>query len=86
MGVHGKGVRHLDRAQEIEPDLADAHAGRTLFALYAQDYESTIEHARKALAENPNHSDVLAWLYNALIYLDRGDEAHGTHRDALARL
>ena len=61
-----KAIAHLDRAQELEPDLAEAHAGRALLAIYANDPESTIEHARKALASNPNYIDAMNWLSNAL--------------------
>jgi TolB-like protein/Tfp pilus assembly protein PilF len=67
--------RHLDRAQELEPDLAEAHGGRALLAIYAPDSESTIEHARKALASNPNYIDAMNWLLIALGALGRYEEA-----------
>jgi tetratricopeptide (TPR) repeat protein len=70
-----KAVRHLDRAQELEPDLAEAHAGRALLAQYANDPESTVEHARKALAANPNYIDAMTWLRIALNRLGRDEEA-----------
>lgn len=53
--------RHLDRAQALEPNLAEAHAGRALLAL-KDDPTSTIEHAEKALAVNPNYIDAMNWL------------------------
>jgi tetratricopeptide (TPR) repeat protein len=46
-------VAHLKRAQELEPDLAEAYVGRALLAHYANDYESMIGYLRKALAANP---------------------------------
>jgi TolB-like protein/Flp pilus assembly protein TadD len=70
-----KVIRHLDRAQELEPDLAEAHAGRALLAQYANDYESTIEHARRALASNPNYIDAMKWLSAGLGNLGRDEEA-----------
>jgi TolB-like protein/Flp pilus assembly protein TadD len=68
---------HLDRVQELEPDLAEAHAGRALLALNG-DLESTVEHARKALAVNPSYSDAMHWLYLALKNLGRYEEASAT--------
>ena len=53
-------IPHLDRAQALEPDLAEAHGGRALLESFVGNPESTVEHARKALALNPNYSDSLA--------------------------
>jgi len=65
--------RHLGRAQELDPGLAEAHAG---WALYASldDQEAAIQHARKALAVNPNYIDAMNWLSNALWALGRDEE------------
>jgi TolB-like protein len=68
--------RHLDRAQELEPDLAEAHAGRALMAQYANDPEAAIAHARKALAVNPNYIDALQWLRFGLNRDGHYEEAH----------
>ena len=65
---------HLDRAQELEPDLAEAHGGRALLAL-SVDAESAAEHARKALESNPNYADAMNWLFLALGILGRDAEA-----------
>lgn len=66
--------RHLDRAQALEPNLAEAHAGRALLAL-KDDPTSTIEHAEKALAVNPNYIDAMNWLSYGLTRVGRFDEA-----------
>ena len=76
-------IPHLDRAQELEPDLAEAHAGRALFALNTSNLESTIEHARKALASNPSYVDAMNWLQISLIELGRYEEADVTLRQML---
>jgi tetratricopeptide (TPR) repeat protein len=76
-------IAHLDRAQELEPDLAEAHAGRALLAQYANDLESTIEHARKALASNPNYIDAMTWLRIGLSRLGRDEEAHAILKQML---
>jgi len=68
-------IPHLDRAQELEPDLAEAHAGR---ALLATDPESKIEYGRKALELNPNYADVMNWLSIALATLGRYEESDAT--------
>jgi TolB-like protein len=78
-----KVIRYLDRAQELEPDLAEAHAGRALLAYYANDPEATIEHARKALASNPNYVDAMSWLSNALSDLGREEEADAVQKQML---
>ena len=78
-----KATRHLDRAQELEPDLAEAHAGRALLAQYANDYESTIEHARRALASNPNYVDAMNWLSIGLGILGRYEEADAIQKQML---
>jgi TolB-like protein/Flp pilus assembly protein TadD len=66
---------HLDRAQALEPDLAEAYAGRALMAMN-DDPESTITLACKALAVNPNYVDAMTWLRIALSSLGREQEAY----------
>jgi len=74
--VHRKALRHLARAEELQPDLAEVHAGRALIA-YGLDneYEAAVEHARKGLALNPSYSDARTWLSSSLGRLGRYDEA-----------
>jgi len=69
-----KAVPHLDRAQELAPELAEAHAGRALLARACGDPEFAIEHAQKALASNPSYSDAMHWKYMALPQLGRYEE------------
>jgi adenylate cyclase len=71
-----KAIRHLDRAQELEPNLAEAHVGRAVLSNYANDSESAIAHARKALDSNSNNIDALIQLRIAYGKLGRGAEAH----------
>ncbi len=68
--------RHLDRAEALEPDLAEMHAGRALLAQYDNDPQATIEYARRALASNPNYIDVLHWQRIAYLRLGRYEEAN----------
>ena len=69
-------LRHLDRAEALEPDLADVHAGRALLAQFADEPNATIEHAQKALAVNPNYVDAMNRMRGALYRLGRDEEAH----------
>jgi tetratricopeptide (TPR) repeat protein len=81
--VRRKAIPHLDRAQELEPDLADAHAGRALLARFASDPQSAIEYARKALALNPNHADAMFWLMYSLSDMGRYEEAFAALKQML---
>jgi len=72
--VNRKATLHLGRAQELEPDLAETHAGRALLAMVFDDDESAIDHARRALELNPSYSDARNWLAIALSALGRYQE------------
>jgi TolB-like protein len=67
-------VPHLDRALELEPNLAEGFAGRALLALDTADLSLAIEYARKALDVNPSYVDAMNWLYLALGDLGRYEE------------
>ncbi|MDH5346113.1 MAG: adenylyl cyclase, partial [Gammaproteobacteria bacterium] len=77
-------IRHLDRAEALEPDLAEMHAGRALLAQYADDPETMIVHAQKALTVNPSYVDAMNWLQLALSRLGRYEQAHSVLRNMLA--
>jgi tetratricopeptide (TPR) repeat protein len=70
-----RAIPHLDRALELEPDLAEAHGGRAMLAWMNREYEAVIEHARKALASNPNYVDAMYWLGYAFTRSGRYDES-----------
>ncbi len=74
---------HLDRALELDPGLAEAHGGRALLATVTNDPASSIEHARKALASNPNYADAMNWLGIALLDLGRYEESHAAFKQML---
>jgi tetratricopeptide (TPR) repeat protein len=76
-------IPHLDRARELEPNLAEGYGGRALLAHFSGDLESTIEYARKALASNPSDIDAMNWLYAGLTALGRYQEAEATLRQML---
>ena len=76
--VRRRVIPHLERAQELEPNLAEAHGGWALLAHFSGDLESTIEHSRKALASNPSNIDAMNWLYAGLVAFGRYEEAVAT--------
>ena len=67
-------VPHLDRALELEPNLAEGHGGRALLALDTTDQSTVIDHAQKALDANPSYIDAMNWMYLALGDLGRYEE------------
>ena len=76
--VKQRATPHLDRARELEPNLAELHGGRALLALKTNDFESAIEQTRQALALNPSYVDAMNWLHIALGALGRYEEADAT--------
>ena len=80
-----RAIPHLERAQALEPDLAEANAGWALLELNTYDPESAIMHARKALASNPSYGDAMNWLSIALGDLGRYEEGFETLEQMLVR-
>ncbi len=69
-----RAVPHLDRAQELEPNLAEAYAGRALLALDTEALDYAVQQADRALAINPSYIDALNWKYLALSALGRYED------------
>jgi TolB-like protein len=65
---------HQDRAQELEPNLAEANARRALLALDTYELDFAIQQADLALAINPSYTDALNWKYLAVASLGRYEE------------
>jgi TolB-like protein/thioredoxin-like negative regulator of GroEL len=75
---------HLERAQALEPGLAEMHAGWGELAVLEGDRETAIEHYRRALAASPRYGDALNWLWLSLERLGRYEEADALIVRALA--
>jgi tetratricopeptide (TPR) repeat protein len=71
--VTARAVPHIERALELEPQLAEAFAARTLLGLAAAEYQSVIENGRRTLELNPSNAEVLNWMY--IPYEAAGDPA-----------
>jgi TolB-like protein/Tfp pilus assembly protein PilF len=73
-----RAIPHLERAEQIDPNVADVYAGWALIRWSTgtgKDLETAIEHARTALTLNPSHGDARNWLYLMLNRSGRYDEA-----------
>jgi TolB-like protein len=79
-----RAVPHLDLAQQLEPDLAEAHGGRALVAYMTGDREAVIEHADRALAVNPNYVDAIHWKRMVIGRLGRYAEGNALLQEMLA--
>ena len=53
---------HLDRAEELQPGMAETYYGRSLLAGLKRDDEAAIDFAQQALEINPNYLDVMTTL------------------------
>jgi len=62
-----RAVPHLNRAFELDPNLAEAFGARTLLASFQLDYPTALENGKKALKLNPSYIDVFNWLYVAFL-------------------
>ena len=52
---------HVDRALELNPNLAEAHGARALLAMNTNDFEVAMEETAKALELNPVYVDAMNW-------------------------
>lgn len=73
--VKRSALPHLDRAQELDPNSAEAYGGRALLAHFSSDLDSMVEYARRSLASNPSHIDAMNWLYAGLLARGSYEEA-----------
>ena len=81
--VKRRATPHLDRAQELQPNLAEAYAGRALLALDTSDLDYAVRQAEKALEINPSYTDALNWLYLALQSLGRYEDQEAAMKQML---
>ena len=78
-----KAKKLLDRAEQLEPGLAEIYAGRALLENY-DNPEAAMELSRKALAVNPSYVDAMNWLRIAYGNLGRYEEATALFQRMLA--
>ena len=71
-----RAVPHLNRAFELDPNLAEAFGAKALLASYQLDYPAALENGEKALTLNPSYIDVINWLYIA--FMNTGQWAQAT--------
>jgi tetratricopeptide (TPR) repeat protein len=67
--------RQLERAVQLDPNLANAEANLSLLCAKTRDYESAIRHGKRALALDPKQIDCYHYIAVALRGEGRFDEA-----------
>ena len=66
---------HLDRAEELQPGMAETYAGRSLLARSDRDFELAIDYAQKALEIKPNYVEAMNYLQGINRQLGRYKES-----------
>jgi TolB-like protein/Tfp pilus assembly protein PilF len=81
-----QGKLYLDKAMQLEPELAEAWAGMGLYHLSSRlEAEKAVAALRKALLLNPNLMDASNWLHNVLMALGKPAEARDVVMDMVER-
>jgi eukaryotic-like serine/threonine-protein kinase len=74
--MYPQAVKAAQRALELDPSLADAHASLGFVRLNAEmDWEGAMQEFRTAIALNPSHETAHRWLSAFLAGIGRDDEA-----------
>jgi TolB-like protein len=72
-------VKHFDRADELQPGMAETHRGRSYLAFLDGDLETAVVQAQQALEINPNY-------LGAMLILDRTYRRLGRYAESEAIL
>ena len=75
---------HVDRAFQLNANLAEAFAAKALIATYQLNYPAALENSKKALALNPSYVDVINWRYIVFMHTGQWTEASATMDHILA--
>jgi len=74
---------HAQRALELAPALAEAHAAMGYVLVYPETIDQAIDYFRSAVKLNPNYADAHKWLADFLDTTGRQVEAFEEHLKAL---
>lgn len=83
MGDRETAAEKFERALDEDPELVAAWAALAVVRLQLEDFEGSLEAARKALELDPENDRAQRMQYQALRFLDRNDEAQAAF-DALS--
>ncbi len=72
--------KHVLRALELDPDLAEAHSSLGLLLYDSNEWESAEREAQRALSLNPNYTVVRDWYAKLLIERGHSEEALQQYR------
>jgi TolB-like protein/Flp pilus assembly protein TadD len=78
-----KAASHAERAMELDPGLAQAHAASGFVALARDEFEDALPHFERAVEINPTYADAYNWLSGTLRLLGRFREAGEILRETL---
>jgi TolB-like protein/Tfp pilus assembly protein PilF len=73
-----RAMPHVDRAFQLNENLAEAFAAKSLIKIFQQDYAASLENSEKALALNPSYVDVINWRYITFLNTGQWTEASVT--------
>jgi tetratricopeptide (TPR) repeat protein len=59
--VTERATPHIEKAQQLNPDLAEAYGAKTMLALNTSDFETAMSASAKALELNPIYVDAMNW-------------------------
>jgi len=79
-----RAVPHLNRAFELDPNLAEAFGAKALLASQQLDYPAALEYGKKALALNPSYIDANIWQYVVFMNTGRWAQAAETMDQMIA--
>jgi len=77
-------LAHLDRADELQPGMAETYAGRSLLTARDGDLESAVELAQQALAISPSHVDAMNFLQGYYRRLGQHEESESILLEVLS--
>jgi TolB-like protein/tetratricopeptide (TPR) repeat protein len=70
-----RAMPHVDRAFELNANLAEAFAAKSLIANFQGNYPESLKNSEKALALNPSYVDVINWRYITFMYTGQWTQA-----------
>ncbi|MDJ0878616.1 MAG: hypothetical protein QNI86_08385 [Halieaceae bacterium] len=76
--VNDRATPHLERAMQLNPNLAEAWGAKAILAGTNGELEESIDYARKALSINPVYIDALNWVQTSALFVGQyeiADEA-----------
>jgi len=78
-----KSMLHIDRAMDLDSNLAEAYAANGLLLRAQENWEESLTYLNQAIRINPNYSIAHTWKGMALAHIGRYEEAFLTYEATL---